>query len=394
MALDYYTEIVNSASAAGAAPVGVRASCASSTATINWYSGVLPTDTMRLYRGTTAGSQTTLVGDFTGSFATDTGMTLNAITYYKLVYLNAGVEKKNRVVSIWCSNSLYPEVNAHFTRAQAASADMSTCSQTFMDSFYGWLTTNGKKNNLLWATSVDFCVAKSGSVISKVFDMGATRLPKNGDYTPLTANMAYNATGINSKPAWVNSTNTAYAVYGDGRFNNIQRKTQITLFATYQKPNTSSITPFIMGEFNSRLQMQHASGTPGTINCLLADATHLVTATATVTGLATDVHSASCTFDGTNWRAWSDAAGGTAQTGLVIPSPDYRTTDMLTGQTQAASSQAGYVLGTGGDTGKGNWVTGAYTVGSNQAQYGARLQAIFDVALSGAEQTSLDALAR
>lgn len=392
-ALDYYTEIINASTAATAAPIGVRVSCASSTASLVWYNA-LPQQTYRLYRGTTAGSQTTLVGDFTGTSATDSGVTLNAVNYHKLVYLHNGVEQKSRVTSTWCSTSIYPEVNAHLTRAQAGGADMTTCNRTFMDAFYAWLTTNGRKNNLLWATSVDFCVAKSGSVISKIFDMGTTRLPKGGDYTPLTANTAYNATGINGKPSWDNSTNSAYGVYGGGRLNNIQRKTQITLFAAYQKPNTNTITPFITGQFANTIMLQHASGTPGGINCVISDATQQKTATATVAGLATDVHTASCTFDGTTWKAWSDAVAGTGQTGLIIPSPNLLATDMLTGQVDLSSVNSVRVLASGGDGALGNVTAGTYSISSNQAQYSARLQAIFDVALSGSEQTSLDALAR
>lgn len=395
--LDYYTEIIDPVAAAGAAPAGARASCAASTATINWYGGVLPTDTMRLYYGPTAGSQTTLVGDFTGTTATYTGMTLNAVGYYKLVYLNGGVEKKNRVVSTYCSTSS-AFVNEHLTRALAAGADPATCNRTFMDAFDGWLVANGKSSNLLLATSADFCVAQSGN-ITKIFDMGTTRLPKGGDYTPMTSNTTYNATGINGKPAWVNSTNTAYGYYGGGpsRINTIQRKTQITLFAAYQKSHTNAITPFIMAQFTNRLMLQHGSGSPGSISCLISDATQQKNATVAVAGLATDVHSAACTFDGTDWKAWSDAVAGSAQTGLVIPSPNLNPPDMLTGQIgQSGDVQTGLirVLASGGDGAMFNIATEAYVISSNQAQYSARIQAVFDIALTGAEQTSLDALVR
>jgi hypothetical protein len=391
--LDYYTEIIDSSAAATAAPIGVRASCASSTASLVWYNA-LPQQTYRLYRGPTAGSQTTLVGNFTGTTATDTGMTLNAVTYYKLVYVHNGVEQKNRVVSTWCSNSIYPEVNAHFTRVQAAGADMTTCSQTYMDTFYGWLTSNGLKNNLLFATAPEFCVIKSGSVISKIMDMGTTRLPKGGDYTPLTANTAYNATGINGKPSWDNSTNTAYGVYGGGRLNNIQRKTQITLFAAYKKPGTADFTPFITGQFGGRIMLQHASGAPGSISCLLSDATQQKNATATVAGLATDVHTASCTFDGTTWLAYSDAAAGSGQTGLVIPSPNLNPPDMLTGQVDLSTVNSIRVLASGGDGALGSVTAGTYTISSNQALASVRFQMVLDKAMSGAQETSLDALVR
>lgn len=392
--LDYYTEIVDASAAAAAAPVGVKDSCSSSVASLTWFNS-LPQQTYRLYRGSTAGSQTTLVGDFTGTTATDSGVTLNAVNYHKLVYLHNGVEQKNRVVSTYCSSSIYPEVNAHLTRALAAGADPTTCDRAFMDTFYGWLTSNGLKNNLLFATMPEFCVAKSGSVITKIFDMGTTRLPRGGDYTPLTANTAYNATGINSKPAWVNSANTAYGYYGGGRYNNIRRKTQITLFAAYKKPGTAVLTPFVLGEFSTLMSLTHTAGTPGGISCTGFDATHPATATATVAGLATDVHTASCTFDGTNWTAWSDAVTGTPVGGLVIPSPTLSPPDMLTGQidNNLSINSKIFTLMSGTNFGSHSGAVGYVNSGS-AALSSFRGLFVFDKAFTGAEQTSLDALVR
>ncbi len=324
-------------------------------------------------------------------------MTLNSVTYYKLVYLHSGVEQKNRVVSTYCSSSIYQEVNAHLTRAAAGGADMTTCDRTFMDTFYAWLTSNGLKNNLLFATMPEFCVAKSGSVISKIFDMGTTRLPRGGDYTAGTANTSYNATGINSKPAWVNSANTAYGYYGGGRLNNIRRKTQITMFAAYQKPGTAIATPFVSGQFSVRMMLSHTAGTPGGAEFRLYDQTQTKTATATVSGLATDVHTLAGTFDGTTLLAYSDAvAGSGSQTGLVIPGPNLTgQTDALTGQIDPnpSSSSNFHVIISGTDAGLYNNATGYYPNG-NAALYSGRAQMIFDKALTGAQITSLDALVR
>ncbi len=391
-ALDYYTEVIDPVAAAGAAPVGVRASCASSTATINWYTGVTPTDTMRLYRGTTAGSQPTLVGNFTGGVATDTGMSLNSVTYYKLVYVNSGVEQKNRVVSTYCSTSS-AFVNAHMTRASAEGADMSTCNRAFMDTFDSWLTSNGLTNNLLFATMPEFCVAQSGGIISKVFDMGTTRLPRGGDYTPLTSNTTYNATGISSKPAWVNGTTSSYGAYGgdSAYLNNIRRKTQITLLAAYQKPGTGAFQPFVMGQGTIRMLLQHSSGSPGGINCLLSDATQQQTATATVVS-ATAFNTAACTFDGTTWLAYSNATPGSGQTGLVIPSPNLNPPDMLTGQIGIANGV--FALLSGSDSGLWNKLTANYAPNGAASLSSVRAQMIFDKQLTGAQITSWDALMR
>jgi hypothetical protein len=357
---------------------------------LTWYNA-LPQSTYRLYRGTTAGSQTTLVGDFSGASATDTGMSLNALTYYKLVYLHNGVEQKNRVVSTWCSTS-NARVNAHLTRASLGGADMTTCNRTTLDNFDAWLVSNNRVNNLRYATMADFCVIKSGSVISKFFDYGTTRLPRGGDFAPLTSNTTYSSTGINSKPAWVNSTSGACGAFGGGRQNNIRRYKQITLFAAYQKPNTNTIIPFVTGQFNSIMSLSHLSGTPGSIAFKLSDASASpVTATATVSGSATDVHTIAGTFDGTTMLAYSDAVAGSGQTGLVIPSPRLTPYGPMDGQ---VDSNMGF---------GSNWWTlvsgasqGIASAGTNpgcdtNAQFSGRALMIFDIALPGAQVTSLDA---
>jgi hypothetical protein len=388
--LDYYTEIIDSSAAATAAPIGVKATCASSVASLTWFNA-LPQQTYRLYRGTTAGTQATLVGDFTGTSATDSGMTLNAVTYYKLVYLQSGVEQKNRVVSTWCSSDS-AFVNAHYTRASAGGADMTTCNRTMINAFDAWLVSNSLSNNLLFATMPDFCVAKSGSVITKIFDMGTTRLPRGGDYTPLTSGTTYSATGISSKPAWLNAANTDGGYYGGGPqgLNNIRRKTQITVFAAYQKPGTAQASAFVINQFGARMMLTHTAGTPGAVNFLLADATQQKTATATLSS-ATAFNSMAGTFDGTTAIAYGNAVAGSGQTGLVIPSPNLNPPDVLTGDVGFASLIP--VLMSGTDSGLYNSSTASYG-GANQALYNGRAQMVFDKALSGAQITSLDALVR
>jgi hypothetical protein len=258
-----------------------------------------------------------------------------------------------------------------------------------MDTFDGWLSSNSRANNLQFATMADFCVAKSGSAISKIFDMGTTRLPRGGDYTTTSpANTTYNATGVNSKPAWVNGVNTAQGYYGSGRLNNIRRKTQITLFAAYQKPGTAQITPLAWGEVGG-MKMTHTTGSPGTISCQLYDATTSKTATVNVAGLATDVHTAACTFDGTSLVAWSDAVAGTPQTGLVIPSPNLNPPDALTGA--VANQTILPFLGSGSASLK---YVGGYVFSNNEALYSGRAQMVFDIALPQGQMTSLDALVR
>lgn len=386
--LDYYTEVIDATAAASAAPVGVRASAAAGVATLTWYD-CLPHRNYRLYRGTSAGSQPTLIGDITGLSTTDTPGS-DGVFYYKLVTMNGG-EQQDRVVSTYVSSSS-AFVNAHITRALAAGADASTIDRTWMDTFDAWLVSEGLSNNLMFATMVDFGVIKDGSnIISKIFDMGTTRLPRGGDYTPTTSSTTYNATGINSNPAWVNGSTTARGYYGGGRLNNIRRKTQITLFAAYQKPNTFQITPLAWGETGG-MKLTHTTGSPGGISCSLSDATQTKTATATISGSATDFHTAAATFDGTTLLAYSDAVAGSGQTGLVIPSPNLNPPDSLTGSIGVTSEMP--FLGSGSASSKYRPSDSTYIFSNNEAQYSGAAQIIFDKGLSGAQISSLDSLIR
>jgi len=393
-AIDYYTEVVDATAAASAAPVGVRATCAAGTASLTWYNS-LPHQNYRVYRGTSAGSQPTLVGDVTGTSTTNVPGS-DGVFYYKVVTIN-GTEQGSRIVSTYCSSSS-AFVNAHMARALAAGADASTCDKAWMDTFDAWLVSNSLSNNLLFATMVDFCVAKDGSnVISKIFDMGTTRLPRGGDYTPTTSNTTYNATGINGNPAWVNGTNTAYGYYGGDRayLNNIRRQTQITFFAAYQKPGTAAANAFVLGQFTNRTQLSHTSGSPGSISCLIYDGTQQKDATATVSGSATDFHTMACTYDGDEWRAWSDATMGSLCSGcdsLAIPSPNLSPADNLTGQIGSANLTS--LLISGSETGYYNRSAGAVNATGNTAQFSGGAQIVFDKALTSGQMTSLNTLIR
>lgn len=83
------------------APCGVKASAASGTATISWFDPV-GGRTFRVYRGTSAASQPTLVGDFTATSCTNTP-TSGSVYYYKVVTLVGGVEQASRIVSTYVS---------------------------------------------------------------------------------------------------------------------------------------------------------------------------------------------------------------------------------------------------------------------------------------------------
>lgn len=98
--VDYYTYIADATAAASAAPSGVRASCVDGVVTLQWYDA-LPHQNYRVYRGTTAGTQATLIGDVTGLSTTDSPTT-GSVYYYKVVTMNSG-EQGSRVVSTYVS---------------------------------------------------------------------------------------------------------------------------------------------------------------------------------------------------------------------------------------------------------------------------------------------------
>jgi hypothetical protein len=386
-ALDYYTEVADPAAAANAAPVGVTASCSASTVTLTWFDA-LPNRTYRVYRGTTAGSQTTLIGDVTGTVMTD-APTAGSVYYYKVVTLNSCVEQKSRVVSTYVSSSI-ALVNAHITRALAAGADPTTINRTWLDSFTSFLSTNGLTNNLLFATMAECGVAQSATIISKIFDLGTTRLPRGGDYTTIGTSTTYSATALGGAPAWLNGTGTAQGYFGGGLLNNIRRKVQITAYAIYQKPGTTQATLLASGQGGfPQISLYHSAGTPGAANFSLSDATQTKTATATITGLATSLHSIAGTFDGTTLLAYADAVAGTGLTGLVIPSPNLNPPDALTGTVGRASNVP--FLGSGSLSSIYTYGTG-YIFSSNDAQFNGGALIVFDKALTSTQISSLDAL--
>jgi hypothetical protein len=104
--VDYYTVTLDFATAAQAAPFGVAASCSSNTVTISWKTHVTGYDpwgiSYNVYRGTTVGTQATLVGNSTGTSITDTP-TPGSVYYYRVVKKSLGIEypSKYRIVSTY-----------------------------------------------------------------------------------------------------------------------------------------------------------------------------------------------------------------------------------------------------------------------------------------------------
>lgn len=399
--IDYYTEIINATAAASAAPIGVQASCNTDLATLTWLDA-LPTRNYRVYRGTSAGSQPTLLATINDVTFFDPAPTDQSVNYYKVVTMNAGVEEKSRVVSTYCSSSV-AFVNAHITRVLAAGA--TNINRSWLDSVANYLQTNNLMNDLLLWTDPAFGTVISGGVVQTVMDLGTTRLPRGGDYTTDATHTTYGATAVNgTAPGWINpASGVGQGHYGgpavangaSGRLNNLRRLRQITLVAAYQKPDTELSTFIATGQFvatnGGGLALQQSAGATPNASFMLGDATHSVTATATISGSATAAHIIAGTFDGTNLCAYADGVSGTCQGGLVVPTLPLSTTNMdgLTGQIGGSSSIR--VLGSGSVDSKYEVGTG-YVYSENQAYFSASDFIVFDVALTSAQMAALTSL--
>jgi hypothetical protein len=321
-----------------AAPVGVTVSAVSGTATISW-KDALPQNTNRLYRGTTSGTQATLIGDYTGvTSATDSPPT--GRYWYKLVTLDGGVERQSRVVSVYVSSSS-AFINEHMDRALEDGADPATCNRPFMDRADALLTSEGIRSILQLWTHPAFCVKHSANVISKIYDLGTTRLPRSLDFKTTTSNTTYSATSVNTGPGWTNANTTAYGYWGDlKRGNTIQQKRELTIIAAYERSQTSSDLTFVgTGPIwgvnltgDAILTLKHTAGSPGNIEFSLSDETS--TKTATVAASGSGLQFATGTYDGTSMFAYTGTTAGTAVTTLD-PNPNFGRT----------SGTPGYILG-------------------------------------------------
>lgn len=382
--VDYYTYIYNATAAAQAAPVGVRWSCAAGAVTLQWYDA-LPSNTYRVYRGTTIGTQAALIGDVNGTSTTDSPSA--GTYYYKVVTLENGVERKNRIIRVRVGpNSAL--INKHVDRVLAAGADPATIDEGWLTDVETWLDSEGLKNNLLYWADPAFGVVKDGSdIISKVFCLGSTLKPRGGDYTPATSSTTYSATGLNGTvPAWVNGINTACGYFGGGRYNNIRRKTALTLLAVYQKSGTALATLFGNGEFSGGFNLQNTSGSPGSAS-LFVGASWTATATgATLTnGVA---HIIGGTITASEAIAYVEGVAGT---------PAACTNDLpLKGQLGATSNN--FFLGSGcygsKNTAAMTAVSGPYVFSNAQALFTASGLISFDVDLSPAQMTSFNSMMR
>lgn len=384
--VDYYTYVYDATAAAQAAPVGVRWSCAAGVVTLQWYNA-LPNNTYRVYRGTTIGTQATLIGDVTGTSTTNSPGT--GVFYYKVVTLESGTERGHRIIRVY-SSSNSALINKHIDRVTAAGVTAGTIDEAWLADVEEWLDSEGLKGNLLYWANPAFGTAKDGSnIISKVFCLGSTLKPRGGDLTTFTSNTTYSATGLNSTvPAWVNGANTAHSYFGGGRYNNIRRKTALTMVAVYQKAGTGTATLFGWGENGTGFYLQNTSGSPGSASVFSGIAGSW-SATATGTTVANgSAHIIGGTITGSQAISYVEGVAGTPQA----------CTNTLPINGQLGSTSNNFFLGSGSYGSKNNAgmesVSGTYVFSNNQAAFTASDLIVFDAELSSSQMASLNVLLR
>ncbi len=404
--VDQYFYFTDPTAAASAAPLGVKGSCASGLASVQWNNS-LPHQNYRVYYGSSSASQPTLVGDVTGTSTTFTPPA-NQQTWIKVVTMNV-TEQKSRVINVYCS-AQNAQVNKHVNRVLNGGGTFANLASdiTFIATADGWLTSNDAYRYLNWWTDVRFGYKLNGSgFIEKIFDLGTTWLPRGGDYIPTTSN-TYPSTSSNTSyssnsfrgttPSWINNAGTARGYYGGGRANNIQRWSEITLLAAYQKPGTSAATFFGLGQFTG-MYFQHASGASGNINfamvCDKASPSVFTTSTAPFT-TATAPHVAAAVFDAVNMTTYLDGVAGTpVAVGSACNNNSAMLKDtVLRGQfaldTQSAGN--GPVLGSGSRDTAFNYVARTYNLSNSEAQYTGAAQAVFSKGLPAGQVQSWGAL--
>jgi len=320
--VDQYYLTTDATAAASAAPLGVKASCAAGVATVQWNNS-LPHQNYRVYSGSSAGTQATLQGTISGTSLSFTPPA-NQQTWIKVVTMNV-TEQKNRVVNVYCS-SQNAQVNKHVNRVlnDGGTFNNLTSDITFIASADSWLTSNNAYRYLQWWTDVRFGYKLDGSsFIAKIYDLGTTYLPRGGDYTPTTSN-TFPSTSSNTSystnsfrgttPSWINNASSAHGYFGNGRSNNIQRWNEITLLAAYQKPGTSNVSLFGLGQFGGMYLLQN-SGASGTVDfgmsAKIGGGSSYTVATAAFSG-ATTARVAGATLDASgNMTAYLDGTPGT-----------------------------------------------------------------------------------
>lgn len=394
--IDYYTEIIDASAAAAASPVGVMASCAAGTATISWFNA-LPAQTYRVYKGTSAGTQATLVGDVAGTTTTDTP-TDQAQTWYKVVTMEGSTERKNRVVHVYCSSSA-AWVNAHINRVIDDGGDLATINRTWMDTVYNWMVSEDLWKSLQHWVDPAFglkCSSQpcaNGGQITVIYDFGTTKLPRGGDLRPTTANTTYQSAGLNgSTPAWVNGASNAFLLFGNGRVNNIRRKIQATFLAVFQSAGNAALIG--NGEFGG-IKLRRLTGN-AQFSLTMAGTTGV--ATKAIVGCT--AHVIGGTWDDATLYAWDEGIKGSAGSPSISSNPLLNLVSSLRGAYGAGIGDSAQIpiLQSGAVDSKYQYTASAWPAGfvpgDNNASYTGSMLGFFYVALTDAQMTSFNSLQR
>ena len=337
-----------------AAPVGMSVSAAGGVATVGW-KDALPQNTYRLYYGTDATTQATLVGDYSGvtsaTFSPGTGR-----VWCKLVTLDGGVERKARVLSVYVSSSA-AFVNEHIDRLADDGGDIASVNRPALDRFNTMLDTVGIRSTLELFTHAAFGTSATGAPggFLKVYDLGTTRLPRSEDFKATTSGTTYSATGLNGGPCWTNANNNSYGYWGNPKLGNtIQQKRQITIIVAYERTQTTEDITFVgtgpiwgnANDGNKILALKHTAGTPGNIEFSLSDETSTKTASVAASGSGLQI--AVGTYDGTDMLAYTGSTAGSAVSTLD-PNPDFgKSTALLTpGYVNGSLAGSRFYLGDG-----------------------------------------------
>jgi len=408
--LDLHLDVIDATAAASAAPPGLKAKCSSGNVTLNWYD-VIPGHAYRIYRGTSAGSITTNLGDVSsvGQYV-DSTATLGSVYYYKVVTLNGGVEAGSRVVSTYVG--AYDQLtNKHMTRVLAAGADPTTINEIKIKNFVAMLTAQNLLQHLMLGRFAWMGVAKT-SVVTRCFDLGTTRLPRMGDYTPWdtgssASTTTYSATAVNGiAPGLINPNTTSRGMYGNngrgqgvmGRLQALQRKEKITVISSYRKNGTGVFTPMAMNEFSHGMVLSEGSGAQGTVTFLLSDTSTstsaVVTATAPALSAGDNPQIVAGMWDGSNLSCWANGASGTPVSGAAF-NPHFI---VCYQQSDAINTLTNYPLMMGSSSSKwtagANVVTGTYIWSNSEARGTMHADLIFDTDLNPTQMAAVNAFVR
>jgi hypothetical protein len=409
--VDYYTHIFDATAAAGHAPDGVTATCASGVVTLSW-NDALPHQNYRVARGTTGATQGTPIGDVTGLTITNTPGS-SGLFYYRVTTLNAGTPAGFRIVPVYVSPASVL-ANKHVQRVQADGGDITKINVARLEAAISFLTARDWIRDLLFWASPDWGVKESAGHIVKVYCLGTTRLPRGGDLTFSTSTTTYNATGLNGTcAAFVNASNNSFSYFGGNRFNPIRRKRQITVAAMYARTQTSADITFAglrtsngniegnyLGTEQPGLSLSHNAGVPGAVEFKLKDdnlgaGARQITVTATATSAAYNI--AIGTYDGSAVRAYHNGTGGAADTSYD-PNPFFLRDTVLAGS-KGENGTVYPVLGVGSRnvayTAPVNVAAitpGTYSFPANEAQFTASDIFVMARGVSGSDATLLTGL--